>query len=87
MWARIAWRRAAAVDGAWFDHVKAQRVVDNWPRWMHFTDDRFAGKPFYLNFDQEIVVRLLVGWKVPVDIHRRADAGCRSRFTSASSAS
>jgi phage terminase large subunit-like protein len=67
-WARIYWCRAASQDGAWFDHVKAQRVVDAWPRWMHFTDDRFAGKPFYLAPWQEIVVRLIVGWKVPIEI-------------------
>ena len=67
-WARIAWRRAAAVNGAWYDQVKADRVVEKWPTWFRLTEDRFAGLPFILNVWQEIIVRLLVGWKAPTEI-------------------
>jgi phage terminase large subunit-like protein len=68
LWAIQAWDRAAAVEGAWFDGGKADLVVANWPRWFHLTDDRFAGLPFKLNQWQAVIVRLLVGWKVPVEI-------------------
>jgi phage terminase large subunit-like protein len=67
-WAVKAWDRAEAIEGAWFDARKADAVVANWPRWFHLTDDRFAGLPFRLNPWQEVIVRLLVGWKVPVEI-------------------
>lgn len=67
-WARIAWNRAASVPGAWFDAGKAQAIIERWPIWFTLTVGRFAGKPFRLAFWQEIVVRLLVGWKAPIDI-------------------
>jgi phage terminase large subunit-like protein len=67
-WAIRGWRKAEAADGAWFDAAKADRVVELWPTVFHLTDDRFAGEPFRLNRWQEIIVRLLVGWKVPVEI-------------------
>lgn len=67
-WAVKAWRRAAAAPDAWFDHAKADKVVAMWPRVFRLTDDRFAGKPFRLNRWQEIIVRLLVGWKIPVEV-------------------
>jgi phage terminase large subunit-like protein len=67
-WAIKAWRKAAAVKGSWFDEVKAERVVALWPTVFHLTDDRFAGKPFRLNKWQAIIVRLLVGWKIPVEV-------------------
>jgi phage terminase large subunit-like protein len=67
-WARLAWRRAAAVEGAWFDHKLAEGVVREWPTWATLTEDRFAGLPFHLLPWQEIVVRLLVGWMVPVEV-------------------
>lgn len=67
-WAVKAWRRAAAAPGAWFDHAKADKVVALWPRVFRLTDDRFAGHPFRLNVWQEIIVRLLVGWKIPVEV-------------------
>jgi phage terminase large subunit-like protein len=67
-WARIAWQRAATVPGAWFDVAKAQAVVECWPKWFTLTVGRFAGKPFRLSFWQEVVVRLLVGWKRPIDV-------------------
>lgn len=67
-WARIAWRRAKAVKGAWYDAAKADQVVQKWPTWFTLTEDRFAGLPFRLNTWQEIIVRLLVGWKAPTEI-------------------
>lgn len=67
-WAIKAWDRAAAVPGAWFDHDKAQAVVDCWPLIFRLTDDRFAGDSFHLLLWQEIIVRLLFGWKAPVEI-------------------
>jgi len=67
-WARIAWRRALAVKASWFDAAKADKVVQNWPRWFTLTEDRFAGVPFVLTEWQEIIVRLLVGWKVPTEV-------------------
>lgn len=67
-WARVAWRSAAAEPGAWFDHGLAQGMVDLWPTWATLTVDRFAGVPFHLSDWQEIVVRLLTGWTVPIDV-------------------
>jgi phage terminase large subunit-like protein len=67
-WARQAWRRAAAVQGAWFDAAKADAVVAMWPRTFCLTTKRFAGKPFRLAFWQEVIVRLFVGWKRPIDV-------------------
>lgn len=67
-WAVLAWRRSAAVEGAWFDHAKAAAIIAMWPRIFRLTDDRFKGKPFRLLPWQAIVVRLLVGWKKPIEI-------------------
>lgn len=67
-WARLAWRRAAAAPGAWFDGAKADAAVRLWPTVFRLTSDRFAGKPFHLIEWQEVILRLLVGWKVPVEI-------------------
>ncbi len=67
-WARIQWRRAATQVGAWFDERKADAAVALFPRIFRLTEDRFAGKPFRLALWQECIVRLLVGWKVPVEI-------------------
>lgn len=67
-WARVAWQRAAAVPGAWYDAAKADAVVALWPRFFRLTEDRFAGRPFQLNAWQAVIVRLLVGWKVPTPI-------------------
>ncbi|PPQ35421.1 Phage Terminase [Rhodoblastus acidophilus] len=66
-WARIAWARAAAQPGAWFDYGKADAVVARWPGWFKLTNDRFYDTPFRLNPWQEIIVRLLIGWKIPED--------------------
>ena len=66
-WARIAWQRAAAQPGAWFDAKKAESVVALWPQWFRLTNDRFYNTPFHLNDWQRIVVSLLVGWKIPED--------------------
>lgn len=67
-WALIAWRRSAGVADAWFDYAKADAAVAMWPKVFRLTEDRFAGKPFRLNTWQEIIVRLIVGWKVPVEV-------------------
>lgn len=67
-WAISAWDRAAAVDGAWFDHAKADTVADRWPKIFRLTNDRFKGVPFKLVKWQEITVRLLVGWKKPIEV-------------------
>lgn len=67
-WARIAWDRAWTVDDAWFDAAKADAIVALWPTIFTLTKDRFNGLPFILNGWQEIIVRLLVGFKVPIDL-------------------
>lgn len=67
-WAIAAWKKAAAQPGAWFDHAKADAVVALWPKTFKLTNDRFAGVPFRLNVWQEIIVRLLFGWKHPIEI-------------------
>ncbi|ACM39168.1 MULTISPECIES: terminase large subunit [Rhizobium/Agrobacterium group] len=67
-WAISGWNRAAAVAGAWFDHRKADTVVARWPDIFRLTNDRFKGIPFRLVKWQEITVRLLVGWKKPIEV-------------------
>lgn len=67
-WARVQWRRAASQPGAWFDDRKADAAVALFPKIFHLTEDRFAGRPFRLGLWQEVIVRMLVGWKVPVEI-------------------
>lgn len=66
-WAYASWRKAARQPGAWFDEKKADAVVALWPKLIVHTEDRFAGKPFRLNRWEEICVRFLFGWKVPVE--------------------
>lgn len=67
-WAIPAWQRASRVEGAWFDHAKADAIVAAWPRIFRLTDDRFRGVPFKLLPWQELTVRMLVGWKKPIEI-------------------
>lgn len=67
-WVRINWHRAAAVENAWFDEAKANGVVAMWPDIFKLTTLRFKGKRFRLAWWQEIIVRMLVGWKRPIDI-------------------
>lgn len=67
-WAIRAWERAAKVEGAWFDHAKADKIVAAWPKIFRLTEDRFEGKPFFLLLWQELTLRLLVGWKKPIEI-------------------
>lgn len=67
-WAVHAWRAALLVPGAWFDHAKANKIVARWPDIFRLTDDRFDGVPFKLLLWQEITVRLLVGWKKPIEV-------------------
>lgn len=65
-WAFVGyeWRKAVAVEGAWFDVDLADRILDAWPRWFVFTVGRWGGSPFVLTEWQRCVVRLLVGWKL-----------------------
>lgn len=67
-WAISGWNRAAAVEGAWFDHAKANRIVEQWPKVFRLTNDRFRGVSFRLVKWQDITVRLLVGWKKPIEV-------------------
>ncbi|MEI3850053.1 MULTISPECIES: terminase large subunit [unclassified Ensifer] len=67
-WAVSGWDRAAAVPGAWFDHAKADKVVERWSEIFRLTNDRFKGVPFRLVKWQAIGVRLLVGWKKPIEV-------------------
>ncbi len=67
-WAMIAWRRAAAVPGAWYDAAKAEGIVLRFPKLFKLTMDRFAGVPFVPNTWQAIVIRLLFGWKKPTEV-------------------
>ncbi|MBY6242830.1 terminase large subunit [Methylosinus sp. Sm6] len=64
-WASVAWRRAAAVPGARFDEALAEIVVSRWPQIFRLTNLQFAGAPFRLAPWQEIIVRMLFGWRVP----------------------
>lgn len=64
-WALIAWRKAAAIPGAYFDADLAEAIIDVWPTVFRLTQDRFAGLPFKLNTWQAICVWLFVGWKKP----------------------
>jgi phage terminase large subunit-like protein len=64
-WARVAWQRAAAQPGAWYDAPKADAIVAIWPSLFRLTEQEFSGQPFKLAFWQEVIVRLLVGWKRP----------------------
>lgn len=66
-WVGINWRKAAAQPGAWFDKAKADAVVALWPETFKLTSNRFAGFPFRLSWWQEVIVRLMVGWKMPVE--------------------
>ncbi|MFN7028401.1 MAG: terminase large subunit [Sphingopyxis sp.] len=67
-WAIDAWHRSAAQPGAWFDHAKADKVAELWPTVFRLTNDRFAGVPFKLLPWQDITVRLLFGWKHPIEL-------------------
>lgn len=67
-WAVLAYRRAAAVPGAWFDHALADGVVAEWETWATLTTDRFAGVRFKLLLWQELIVRLTVGWMAPIEV-------------------
>lgn len=67
-WARTAWDRARRQPGAWYDEAKAEAVVRRFPQWFKLTEDRFAGLPFKLNAWQAMIVRLVLGWKIPVEV-------------------
>lgn len=76
-WARIQWRRAAMQAGAWFDERKADAAVRLFPKIFRLTEDRFAGRPFRLALWQEAIVRLLIGWKIPVEVRDDESAPAR----------
>ena len=77
-WARDQWRRAASQPGAWFDERKADAAVRLFPKFFRLTEDRFAGKPFRLALWQEVIVRMLMGWKIPVEIRDDESAPLRT---------
>lgn len=58
------WDRAASQPGAWFDHTLADQVVELWPRIFRHTSGEKGGAPFRLTLWQEVILRLLVGWKL-----------------------
>lgn len=62
-WARRGWDAAAAIEGNWYDAALADKAIALWPTLFFHTEGRWAGKPFVLALWQEIIVRLLVGWK------------------------
>lgn len=62
-WAERAWDVAEGIPGNWFDAALADKTVAVWPTWFCHTEGRWAGKPFVLALWQEIIVRLLVGWR------------------------
>lgn len=66
-WARIAWDKAQAVPGAWYDEPLAEAVIAAWPELFKLTQDRFAGVPWRIaECDyQAAIVRLLIGWRAP----------------------
>jgi phage terminase large subunit-like protein len=66
-WAVKAWNKAANVPGSWFDQAKADAIVAMWATLFKLTINRFAGHPFHLSWWQEIIVRLMVGWKRPIE--------------------
>lgn len=62
-WAVTAWSRSARQPGAWFDHGFADAVIEMWPRFFRHTEGEWQDQPFVLAQWQEIIVRLLCGWK------------------------
>lgn len=58
------WDRAAAQQGSWFDYDLADQVVVLWPRIFRHTSGDKGGLPFDLALWQEVILRLLVGWKI-----------------------
>lgn len=54
----------AAADGYWFDAAAAETAVAFFPRYLRFTKDKWAGKPFLLEpWEADRIVRPLFGWK------------------------
>lgn len=58
------WTRAQSQQGAWFDHALAEQVIGLWPRIFRHTSGEKGGQPFVLTLWQDVIVRLLVGWKL-----------------------
>ena len=55
-------------DPLWVQVQATLPMVALWPTVFRLTPLRFAGVPFRLLKWQEIIVRLLVGWKAPIEI-------------------
>lgn len=58
------WDRASAQPGAWFDHDLADQIVAVWPNVFRHTAGEKGGGAFALALWQEVIVQLLVGWKI-----------------------
>ena len=69
------WEKCEGVEGAWFDHALAERVLAMWPRWFRHTEGRWGGKPFVPTLWQAAIIRLLFGWKLAdgFRLYRRLD--------------
>ena len=67
-WVRRNWERAAATPGAWYDSGKAEAAVAQFPKYFTLTILHFAGVPFTPAFWQECIIRLLFGWKRPIEV-------------------
>lgn len=51
-------------EGGWFDERTAQLACDFFPKFLRFTKDRWAGKPFVLEeWQKRDIIRPLFGWK------------------------
>ena len=56
----------------WFDEEEAARAVDFFPRFLRHLKGEFAGRPFeLLDWQSELLVRPLFGWKRTADGLRR----------------
>ena len=50
----------------WFDQAAADRAVAFFPRYLRFTKDKWAGKPFVLEpWQEHDIIRPAFGWKRP----------------------
>lgn len=67
-WVRRNWERAAAVPGAWYDARKADAAVASFPKLFSLTILHFAGIEFKPAFWQECIIRLVFGWKKPIEV-------------------
>lgn len=61
--AELAPIAAAPVETYWFDEAAAASAVAFFPRFLCFTKDKWAGRPFHLEPWQIKIVREAFGWK------------------------